>query len=328
MASTRHDARGSRFTVIAAIGANGAIAAVKFVAAFFTGSSSMLSEGIHSLVDTANEALLLLGLSRASRPPDKRHPFGYGIELYFWSFVVAMLIFALGAGVSIYEGIMALGGEHEVEAPIVGFVVLAAAFIFEGISWSVAYREFNVTRGERSFFQHFRAHKDPAVFIVLMEDSAACIGVLIAAISLALSLWTGDSRYDAAGSIAIGVVLGITAYLLAHETKGLLIGEAANPELSTAVRQMLQDHPDVETVNELRTVHLGPHEILAVVSVDFRNDIDARQVETTVSDLEREIRGRFADVRRVYIEAQSREDHLALAEQRMVAESASGSARA
>jgi cation diffusion facilitator family transporter len=317
MVSTRHDARGSRFTVIAAIGANGAIAVVKFVAAFFTGSSSMLSEGIHSLVDTANEALLLLGISRSSRPPDKRHPFGYGIELYFWSFVVAMLIFALGAGVSIYEGIQALQAGHEIESPIVAFVVLAAAFVFEGISWTVAYREFNTTRGERGFFEHFRKHKDPAVFIVLMEDSAACIGVLIAAASFALSLWTGDTRYDAAGSIAIGVVLGITAYLLAHETKGLLIGEAANPELSTAIHQMLQDHPDIDGVNDLRTVHLGPHEILAVVSADFRNDIAAEQVETTVSDLEREIRGRFADVRRVYIEAQSHKDHLALADRTM-----------
>jgi cation diffusion facilitator family transporter len=322
MASTRQDAGGNRFTVIAAIAANGAIAVVKFIAAFFTGSSSMLSEGIHSLIDTANEALLLLGISRSSRPPDKRHPFGYGIELYFWSFVVAMLIFALGAGVSIYEGILALGARHEVDYPMVAFVVLAAAFVFEGMSWTVAYREFNTTRGDRGFFAHFRAHKDPAVFIVLMEDSAACIGVLIAAASLALSLWTGDTRYDAAGSIAIGVVLGITAYLLAHETKGLLIGEAANPELSSAIRQMLQDHPDVDSVNELRTVHLGPHEILVVVSVDFRNDISAEQVETTVSDLEREIRNRFADVRRVYIEAQSREDHLALAERTMAPGSA------
>ncbi|MBN9076541.1 MAG: hypothetical protein BGN87_13900 [Rhizobiales bacterium 65-79] len=322
MASTRQDAGGNRFTVIAAIAANGAIAVVKFIAAFFTGSSSMLSEGIHSLIDTANEALLLLGISRSSRPPDKRHPFGYGIELYFWSFVVAMLIFALGAGVSIYEGILALGARHEVDYPMVAFVVLAAAFVFEGMSWTVAYREFNTTRGDRGFFAHFRAHKDPAVFIVLMEDSAACIGVLIAAASLALSLWTGDTRYDAAGSIAIGVVLGITAYLLAHETKGLLIGEAANPELSAAIRQMLQDHPDVDSVNELRTVHLGPHEILVVVSVDFRNDISAEQVETTVSDLEREIRNRFADVRRVYIEAQSREDHLALAERTMAPGSA------
>ncbi|MGN6464515.1 MAG: cation diffusion facilitator family transporter [Rhizobiaceae bacterium] len=327
MASTRHDAKGSRFTVIAAIAANGAIAVVKFVAAFFTGSSSMLSEGIHSLVDTANEALLLLGLNRSSRPPDKRHPFGYGIELYFWSFVVAMLIFALGAGVSIYEGVIALGSGHEIEAPAVAFIVLAAAFLFEGMSWTVAYREFNTTRGERGFFEHFRAHKDPAVFIVLMEDTAACIGVLIAAASLVLSLWTGDTRYDAAGSIAIGVVLGITAYLLAYETKGLLIGEAANPELSMAIRQMLENHGDVEAVNELRTVHLGPHEILVVVSLDFRNDISAEQVETTVSRLEREIRGRFADVRRVYIEAQSNEDHLALAE-RMVAEGASGKAKA
>jgi cation diffusion facilitator family transporter len=320
MATTRHDAKGSRFTVIAAIGANGAIAVVKFIAAFFTGSSSMLSEGIHSLVDTANEALLLLGISRSHRLPDKRHPFGYGIELYFWSFVVAMLIFALGSGVSIYEGILAFGAGHEVEAPIVAFVVLAAAFVFEGISWTVAYREFNTTRGKRGFFQHFRAHKDPAVFIVLMEDSAACIGVLIAAASLALSLWTGDTRYDAAGSIAIGIVLGVTAYVLAYETKGLLIGEAANPELSAEIRRMVGDHPDVGAVNELRTVHLGPHEILAVVSLDFADGIPSEQVEAAVSGLERQIRTRFPDVRRVYIEAQDRGDHLALAERAVVAE--------
>lgn len=326
MATTRHHAKGSRFTVIAAIGANGAIAVVKFIAAFFTGSSSMLSEGVHSLVDTANEALLLLGISRSNRPPDKRHPFGYGIELYFWSFVVAMLIFALGSGVSIYEGVLAFGAGHKVGSPIVAFVVLAAAFVFEGMSWTVAYREFNTTRGERGFFQHFRAHKDPAVFIVLMEDSAACIGVLIAATSLALSLWTGDTRYDAAGSIAIGIVLGVTAYVLAYETKDLLIGEAANPELSTEIRRMLQDHPDVETVNELRTLHLGPHEILAVVSLDFANGIPSERIETTVSDLERKIRMRFPDIRRVYIEAQDRQGHLALAEQAVAAEVAPGGA--
>jgi len=296
-------AQESIFAVYAAIVGNLLIAITKFIVAAFTQSSAMLAEGIHSLVDTANEALLLLGISRSRRLPDKRHPFGYGVELYFWSFVVAMLIFALGSGVSIYEGILALGAGHEVESPIVAFVVLAAAFVFEGISWTVAYREFNATRGGRSFFQHFRAHKDPAVFIVLMEDSAACVGVLIAAASLALSLWTGDARYDAAGSIAIGIVLGVTAYVLAYETKDLLIGEAANPELSAGIRRMLQDHPDVEAVNELRTVHLGPHEILAVVSLDFGNGIPSEQVEATVSDLERQIRTRFPDVRRVYIEA-------------------------
>ncbi len=313
MVSTRRDTTGSRTTVIAAIAANAAIAVVKFVAAFFTGSSSMLSEGIHSLVDTTNEALLLLGISRSSRAPDKNHPFGYGVELYFWSFVVAMLIFSFGAGFSIYEGVVALQRGHEIEAPVVGFVVLAASFLFEGASWTVAYREFNSTRGERGFLQHFRDHKDPAVFIVLLEDSAACAGVLIAAAGLGLSLFMNDTRYDAAGSIAIGIVLALTAFILARETKGLLIGEAASPELSDAIREMLRDHPDVESVNELRTVHLGPHEVLAVISLDFENGIQSQKVEATVSALERQIRDRFADVRRVYIEAQSHKDHLALA---------------
>ena len=312
MAGTRGHSGESRTTVIAAIAANLGIAILKFGAAFFTGSSAMLSEGIHSLVDTTNEGLLLFGMHRSSRPPDKRHPFGYGTELYFWSFVVAMVIFSLGAGFSLYEGMTAWERGHEIEAPLIGFLVLLGSFLFEGASWLVAYRAFNRTRGARTFHQHFRGHKDPAIFTVLMEDSAACLGVLIAAAGLALSLYTDDSRYDAAGSVAIGCLLAVTAFVLARETKGLLIGEAASPELSSAILELLGNHPDISAVNELRTVHLGPHEVLAAISIDFKDDRPSQEVERTVTQLEREIRRRFADVRRVYIEVQNRKDHLEL----------------
>jgi cation diffusion facilitator family transporter len=313
MVSTRRDIGGSRKTVIAAAAANLAIAAIKFAAAAFTGSASMLSEGIHSLVDTANEALLLFGLARSRRPPDAVHPFGYATELYFWSFVVAMLIFSLGAGFSFYEGLSAFSRGHTVEAPLVGFAVLAASFLFEGISWTIAYRAFNRTRGGRTFREHFRAHKDPAVFVVLMEDSAACLGVAIAAAGMGLGLLTGDGRYDAAGALAIGCLLALAAFVLARETKGLLIGEAASPELSDAIRTLLSAHPDIASINELRTVHLGPHEVVAAISVDFRDGLPSERVERTVSALETEIRRRFSDVRWVYIEIQGRQDHLRLA---------------
>ena len=325
MVSTRRESGESRTTVIAAIAANLAIAVLKFGAAFFTGSSSMLSEGIHSLVDTTNEGLLLFGMHRSNRPPDKRHPFGYATELYFWSFVVAMLIFSLGAGFSLYEGATAWERGHEIEAPLVGFLVLLGSFLFEGISWLIAYRAFNRTRGERSFRQHFRGHKDPSVFIVLMEDSAACLGVLIAAAGLALSLYSGDSRYDAGGSIAIGLLLAVAAFTLARETKGLLIGEAASPELSDAIQDLLVRNPNVTGVNELRTVHLGPHEVLVAISIDFQDGRPSEEVERTVTQLEKDIRQRFADVRRVYIEVQNRKDHLMFEEIEASDETASSS---
>ncbi|KQT83508.1 cation diffusion facilitator family transporter [Aurantimonas sp. Leaf443] len=307
---------GSRKAVFAAMGANLAIAVTKFGAALYTGSSSMLAEGIHSLIDTANEGFLLLGLHRAKKPANARHPFGYGVEIYFWSFVVAILIFALGAGFSIFEGVETLLSEDggSVQAPYVALAVLALSFLFEGLSWRVAYREFNARRAGNGLVRDLRDMKDPSVFVVLFEDSAACIGIVIAALGIALAWTTGIHAFDAIGSILIGVLLAATAAILAVETKGLLIGEAASPEMEALVRERVAELPEIVAVNELRTLHMGPNDVLLTMSVDFEDGVVSQRIEALVSEIETRLRRRFPLVRRVYIEVQSRSGHAALAD--------------
>ncbi|WP_062202640.1 cation diffusion facilitator family transporter [Aureimonas sp. AU12] len=307
--STAED--GSRKTVVAAIGANLAIAATKFAAAFFTGSASMLAEGIHSLVDTTNEGFLLLGIHRSKRPADAMHPFGYGTELYFWAFIIAILIFALGSGFSLYDGIGKLveGTGEPIEKPAVALGVLALSFIFEGYSWRIAFGEFQKLRGGRGIIQDFRDLKDPSIFIVLCEDSAALVGILIAAAGIGLALITGNPLFDAAGSVVIGLLLAATAWVLAVEVKGLLIGEAASPAIVEAVREGVGRRPEIAGVNEIRTLHRGPNDVLLTMSVDFEDDILSQDIEAAVSEIEERIRTRFPIVRRIYIEVQSKAGH-------------------
>ncbi|MCK5933191.1 MAG: cation transporter [Fulvimarina manganoxydans] len=309
------EADGSRKAVIAAMGANLAIAVTKLVAAVFTGSSSMLAEGFHSIIDTANEGFLLIGLKRAKKPADEKHPFGYGSEVYFWSFLVAIIIFALGAGFSIFEGVEGLiAGESEsINSPLVALGVLALSFCFEGYSWSVAFREFQDRRRGNGLLRDFRDMKDPSIFVVLFEDSAACLGILIAAAGVGLAWGTGIPAFDAIGSILIGVLLGVTAVLLAIEVKGLLIGEAAGPEMEERIRDRIADQPEIIGVNELRTLHLGPSDVLLTMSLDFRDDVVSQRIETIVTEIERRVRDAFPIVRRVFVEVQSQQGHQALA---------------
>ncbi len=302
-------AHGSKKVIYAALAGNTLISITKFAAAFYTGSSAMLSEGIHSLVDTGNQGLLLHGMKKAAKPADERHPFGYGVELYFWAFVVAILIFAVGSGVSIYEGIQKLLHPHPVSNPIVNFIVLGLAFVFEAGAWFVALREFNNTRGARSYLLAVRQSKDPTVFTVLFEDSAAMLGLIVAFAGLVAAEMTGIEWFDGAASVAIGIVLAGTAVLLAYETKGLLIGEAAAPELIATVETLITQEHAVVGLNELRTMHLGPHDVLVAISLDFRDTLSAADVEETTSRLEEMIKTRYADVRRVFIEAQSSVRH-------------------
>ncbi|WP_321504148.1 cation diffusion facilitator family transporter [Breoghania sp.] len=302
-------AHGSKKVIYAALAGNTLISITKFAAALYTGSSAMLSEGIHSLVDTGNQGLLLYGMKKAAKPADERHPFGYGVELYFWAFVVAILIFAVGSGVSIYEGIQKLLHPHPVSNPMVNFIVLGLAFVFEAGAWIVALREFNQTRGTRSYLLAVRQSKDPTVFTVLFEDSAAMLGLLIAFAGLVAAEMTGIEWFDGAASVAIGVVLAGTAILLAYETKGLLIGESAAPELIATVETLITQEDAVIGLNELRTMHLGPHDVLVAISLDFRDNLTAAEVEETTSRLEEMIKTRYADVRRVFIEAQSGARH-------------------
>ena len=317
-------AHGSKKVIFAALAGNTLIAITKFAAAFYTGSSAMLSEGIHSLVDTGNQGLLLYGMKRASRPADERHPFGYGPELYFWAFVVAILIFAIGAGVSIYEGIHKMGDPHPVSNPLVNYGVLAAAMIFEGAAWWIAYKEFNTSRGKRGMVEAIKQSKDPTVFTVLFEDTAAMLGLIVAFVGILAAQLTGALWLDGAASIAIGVILAGTAIALAIETKSLLIGEAAAPEMIEGIREIIADQGNLVTsVNELRTLHNGPDDILLAISLDFRDDIHAGQLEEIVYVLERAIKDRFPAVRRVFIEAQSVYRHAQIIGDEAAAEKAS-----
>jgi cation diffusion facilitator family transporter len=269
-------------TLVIALLANLGIAISKFVAAAITGSSAMLTEGVHSVVDCTNQLLLMWGRRASKRPPDKRHPFGYGRELYFWSFVVAVLVFALGAGVSIYEGILHIAKPERAVSPYIAYAVLLIAFLLEGWSTLEAYQDFNKSRGDLSWWQAIRRSKDPPAFIVLLENGAAMAGIIAAAVGLAMSQLTGDPFYDGAASVVIGLILAVTSCLLAYESKALLIGEAADPVLVQALHDMVVGRKGVTAVGQVLTVHSAPDQITAMLSVDFDDDITARDVESLV----------------------------------------------
>lgn len=300
------DVGGGKRVIYAALAGNFGIAVIKFAAAAVTGSSSMLTEGVHSLVDTGNQWLLLYGLKRARRPADALHPLGYGRELYFWSFVVALLIFAGGALVSIYEGIAHIRDPEPIARPLWNFVVLGVSFLFEGGSWLVALREFNRARGEAGWWQAIRASKDPATFAVLFEDSAALVGIVIAAACIALALVTGDPRFDGVGSILIGLVLAVVALLLGRESKGLLIGERAAPALTAAIARIAREQRGVCMVNDVMTIHLAPDQVIATISLDFDDDLGTRGIERAVAAIEKRAKEAHGEVASVFIRPQAR----------------------
>ena len=312
-------AHGSKKVIYAALIGNSLISVMKFGAAFFTGSSAMLSEAIHSVVDTGNQGLLLYGIKRSKRPADDAHPFGYGSEIYFWSFVVAILIFGLGAGISFYEGVQKLMNPHPISNPYINYIVLSLAMVFEAGAWWVAYKEFGKVRGNFGLFEAVQRSKDPTVFTVLFEDTAAMAGLVAAMIGIASADMLGIIWADGAASITIGVILAGTAALLAYETKGLLIGEAASPELGKGVRAIVGRVEHVRHINELRSMHLAPNDILLALSLDFHDSLKAGRVEETVNQIEQDIKARFPDVKRLFIEVQSQRDHdrVAAAERRV-----------
>ena len=296
----------SKKVIFAALAGNTLIALTKFVAAAFTGSSAMLSEGIHSLVDTGNQVLLLYGLRRAARPPDEQFPYGYGKEVYFWSFVVAILIFAVGAGVSLYEGLHALGAPRAIENPLVNYLVLGLAMLFEGAAWAFAFKEFTSVKGKWGYIEAVHRGKDPSMFVVLFEDSAAMLGLVVAFVGIWLSQATGILWFDGVASIIIGLILGGTAIWLAWETKGLLIGESANREVVEGIRELAARVPAIRHVNEVLTMHMGPQFILVNISADFADDVTAEEVERAICELDQLIKARFPRVKRVFVEAESR----------------------
>ena len=301
-------ASGSTKVVLVAMACNFGIACAKFFAAAYTGSSAMLSEAIHSLIDTSNQGLLLYGHKRAARPADHRHPFGYSKELYFWSFVVAILLFSLGAGVAIYEGVDKLLDPHPVSNPEVNYIVLGVAIALEGVSAYAAVREFNRGRNGERPIAALRSSKDPALFTVLLEDMAALAGLLIALAGIATAHLAGIHEADGIASIAIGLVLAFVAAFIAIEVKSLLIGEAASQDVIDGIRLALDRESGaggIRAINHLRTMQLGPEDVLVTASVDFDDGARAGDVEAANRRLEAAIRARFPEVHKLYIEVGS-----------------------
>jgi cation diffusion facilitator family transporter len=297
-------ANASTKVIIAALIGNTAISITKFFAAFMTGSSAMLSEGVHSLVDTGNQVLLLHGMKQAKKPADEEFPFGHGKEIYFWSFVVAILIFAVGSGVSIYEGIRHVIHPSQIENPMVNYVVLGLAMVFEGGAWFFAFKEFGKVKGKRGYIEAVQRGKDPSMFVVLFEDSAALLGLLIALLGIWLAQVTGNPVFDGVASILIGVILGGTAIWLAIETKGLLIGEGANKEIIASIRLLAESFAEVDKVNELLTMHMGPEFILVNISIRFKRGQLTREIEAVIQDIDSVIKAKHGFVKRIFVEAE------------------------
>ena len=305
MASHSPTHAGSKKVIYAAILGNLLIAATKFTAAFFTGSSAILSEGVHSLVDTGNGGLLLYGLRRAARPADKTHPLGHGRELYFWSFIVALMVFAVGAGVSFYEGVVHILEPEPVTNPIVNYVVLGLATIFEGGSWFVALKEFRTVKGKLGYIEAVQQSKDPSVFTVLFEDTAALLGLIVAFVGISAAQIFNMPELDGVGSIGISLILGATAIFLARESKGLLIGEAALPEVEQQILDLANRDPDIQRANGVLTVHMGPRQIVAGLSVEFEDHIQAPAIEACVVRLEAALKQANPDIVTLFVKPQT-----------------------
>jgi len=295
----------SHKAVYAALAGNLAIAAAKAVAAWLGGSSAMLTEALHSLVDCGNEVLLLVGIARAARAPDATHPFGYGLEVYFWSFVVALLIFSAGGGLAIYQGARHLLAPPPISDPALNFAVLGIAFVFEGLSFRVAWREFAKIRRQTPVLAAITRSKDPTLFAVLLEDGAALIGLVIAALGLGAALWWDWGWADGAASILIGVLLIAVAVFMAKETRSLMSGEAAAPGTVAAVRAILEAEPAIEKVQEILTMHLGPRAILMAITLDYQDGLSIPVAESITGRMTDEIRKIDPRITRIFVRSGS-----------------------
>lgn len=293
---------GSSKVVLTALFGNLAIAVTKYAAAFYSGSSSMMSEAIHSTVDTGNELLLFYGLKRSQRPADPRYPLGNGREVYFWSFIVALMIFAMGAAVSVYQGIQHIREPETATNHTITYIVLALSFVFEFISWWVALRNLRAANPGIPILQAARRSKDPSTFTVLLEDTAALSGLVMAFVFILIAQQTGDPRWDGVGSICIGLVLAVTSMFLARESKSLLMGERALPEVEQKLRELIGNVPEVATIHGIQTLQLGPQEVLLVALVAFRDDLDVPQVENAIMRIEKIIRSSDPQVTKCIIE--------------------------
>jgi cation diffusion facilitator family transporter len=294
----------SRKVIYAAILANLGIAAAKFIVAAITGSAAMLAEGIHSAVDTGNEFLLLVGERNSAKPPDKRHPFGYGKALYFWALLVALSVFSLGGGLSIYHGISALRHPEPLEDPMWNYVVLGVSACFEGYSWNVSRKELNKRRkAGSSLWQTVHASKDASVFTVFIEDTAALLGLAIAAAGITLGYVFDSPYFDPAASVLIGLLLVGAAFALARETGALLVGEGIGTEATRRVCEILRDDPSIEDVGKLLTMQLGPDEVLLTAAVRFNRGMRIDEVEAAIERLEKAVAAVYPAIRHIYFES-------------------------
>jgi cation diffusion facilitator family transporter len=294
----------SKVAIFAAIAANLAIAVTKFIAAFFSGSSAMLSEAIHSLVDTGNGALLLVGVRQSQKPYDATHPFGHGKELYFWPLIVAILVFSLGGGMSVYEGITHITHPHRGD-PTWSYVVLGLAFAFESVSAFLAFKAFRKELKGAGVFATIRASKDPTTFTVLFEDTAALAGLIVAFLGILLGDLLDNPYLDGVASIVIGLILACVAVFLAYETKGLLIGEGVDPETLQSIRSIAAEDGAVEQVKKSLTMHFGPHEVLLAIDLEFKQHLTATEVADAINRVEAAIRARHPEIRHIFIEAKA-----------------------
>ena len=296
----------SKKVILAALIGNTLVSITKFVAAYFTHSSAMFSEGIHSLVDTGNQVLLLYGLKRAKLPADEQFPFGHGKEIYFWSFVVAILIFAVGAGISIYEGIHHIINPVVVKNSLINYIVLTLAIIFEGAAWYFAYKEFKKANTKYNIIRSVQEGKDPSMFVVLFEDTAALLGLVVAMLGIYLSEVTGILIFDGIASVVIGLILALTAIWLAIETKSLLIGESAEPAIVAGIKALADEYDEVEHINEVLTLHMGPDYILVNLSIDFEDHMKAGKMEQVITDMDCRIKQKWPVIKRIFVEAEAR----------------------
>lgn len=298
----------STIAVVAAIVGNLAIAVVKFIAAAITGSSAMISEGIHSVVDTGNGGLLLLGIRKADRPADASHPFGYGKELYFWSLIVAISIFGIGGGMSIYEGILHIFHPSPLKDPLINYIVLGVAMLFEAGSFTVAYRQFRKVKGGRGTIRAVHEGKDPSMFTVVFEDTAALLGLIVAFLGVLLGHELQNPYFDGGASVVIGVLLCSVAVWLAAESKALLVGESADPQTVAAFRRIALAEAEVHRVGDALTMHLGPRDVLLNVGIEFAAGTTVEAAHAAVHRIERRLAADFPEVRRVFIEVEQFDD--------------------
>jgi cation diffusion facilitator family transporter len=293
---------GSRKAIFAALAANAGIALAKFVGFLLTGAASLAAEAVHSLADTSNQALLLLGGSRSRREATLSHPFGYGRERYFWAFIVALVLFLLGGVFAIYEGLEKLETPHELESLPVALVILVVSMVLEGFSLRTAIHEASEQRGGMSWWRFIRQSKGPELPVVLLEDTGALLGLVLALTGVGLGALTDNPRWDAVGSLGIGILLVVIAAVLVIEMKSLLIGESATAADVTAIRDAINGSPKVRNLIHLRTEHLGPDELLVGAKVEFQHDLELPELAACIDELEAHLRGAVPKARVVYIE--------------------------